>query len=262
MSYQHILFEAKGPVARLTFNRPDAANGIHIEMAREFMLAAIECDENPAIRAVILTGAGKMFCAGGDLKSFAGYGDALAARLKEITTYLHAATSRLARMRAPLIAAINGTAAGAGFSLAIAADLVIAAESAKFTMAYTAAGLSPDGSSSYFLPRLVGLRRAQELMLTNRRLTAQEALAWGLVTEVVPDAELQARADALAGQLAAGATEAYGVVKRLLIDSYGGNLETQMELEARGIADSARTKDGIEGIRAFLARRPPEFTGE
>jgi 2-(1,2-epoxy-1,2-dihydrophenyl)acetyl-CoA isomerase len=261
MSYEHILLEMDGPIARLTLNRPEAANGLHIEMAREFMLAAIECDEDPAVRAVILTGAGKMFCAGGDLKSFATFGDDISARLKEITAYLHAGTSRLARMRAPVIAAVNGMAAGAGFSLAVAADLVLAAESAKFTMAYTGVGLSPDGSSSYFLPRLIGLRKTQELMFTNRRLSAQEALDWGLVNEVVADDALGKRTDELAGSLAAGATESFGMVKKLLISTWTEGFEGQMELEARGIAASAKTLDGKEGIASFLEKRKPEFTG-
>jgi 2-(1,2-epoxy-1,2-dihydrophenyl)acetyl-CoA isomerase len=262
MSYQQLRLEIDGSVATITLDRPDAANTFNMELAHEFMLAADECDTNSNIRAVVLTGSGKMFCAGGDLKTFAGYGDTISAKLKEMTAYLHAGTSRLARMRAPVISAVNGTAAGAGFSVAIASDLVLAAESAKFTMAYTAAGLSPDGSSTYFLPRLVGLRRAQELMITNRRLSAHEALDWGLVTKVVPDDDLMNEANALAKQLASGATSAFGVVKRLLIDSYGGNLESQLELESRGIAEMASTQDGQEGINAFVARRQPEFKGE
>src|SRR5262249_38834046 len=186
-----------------------------------------------------LTAAGKMFCAGGDLKSFAAQGESLPSLLKEITTNLHAATSRFARMSAPLVVAVNGTAAGAGFSIAISGDLVVMAESAKLTMAYPAAGLSPDGSSTWFLPRLVGLRRAQELMLTNRRLSAAEALAWGLVNQVVPDAELAATAMVLAKQLAAGATRALGTVKSLLATTFNESLETQMELQPPGIAPTA-----------------------
>ncbi|HAD24317.1 MAG TPA: enoyl-CoA hydratase [Alphaproteobacteria bacterium] len=257
-----IAFEMSGNVATITLNRPDAANGVDLEMGHGLMQAAIHCDETPGIRAVILTGAGKMFCAGGDLKAFAGFGDTLPARLKELTAYLHAATSRFMRMDAPLIVAVNGTAAGAGFSLAVSGDLVLAAASANFTMAYTAAGLSPDGSSSYFLPRLIGLRRTQELMLTNRRLDAAAALDWGLVTEIVPDEQLLPAATTLAQKLADGPTRAHGVVKRLLIDSYGNGPETQMELEARGIAAMAGTEDGREGIAAFLAKRAPRFTGK
>jgi 2-(1,2-epoxy-1,2-dihydrophenyl)acetyl-CoA isomerase len=171
------------------------------------------------------------------------------------------ATSRFSRMRAPLVVAVNGTAAGAGMSLAVSGDLVLAADVAKFTMAYTAAGLSPDGSSSYFLPRLIGLRRTQELMLTNRRLSAQEAFEWGLVNRVVAADDLQQQARALAAQLAQGPTRAFGTVKRLLNESFTGTLETQMELEARGIAAMAGTPDGREGIQAFLEKRKPSFSG-
>jgi 2-(1,2-epoxy-1,2-dihydrophenyl)acetyl-CoA isomerase len=261
MSYEQILFEVEGAVARVTLNRPKAANGLDMQMAQELMLIAIECDERTDIRAVLLTGAGKMFCAGGDLKSFSGYGDELPQRLKEITTYLHAASSRFSRMDAPLVVAVNGMAAGAGMSLAVAGDLVLAGESAKFTMAYTAAGLSPDGSSSYFLPRLIGMRRTQELMLTNRRLSAADALEWGLVNRVVADAELADQSMELARTLAQGPTRAYGTVKKLLSTSFHESLETQLELEARGIADMGRTEDGREGISAFLEKRAPRFHG-
>jgi 2-(1,2-epoxy-1,2-dihydrophenyl)acetyl-CoA isomerase len=261
MSYKHILFDNEGAVARITLNRPESANGINVELAHELMLAAIECDESSDIRAVLLTGSGKMFCAGGDLKSFVDFGDRLPHKLKELTTYLHAATSRFARMRAPMIAAVNGVAAGAGFSFAVASDLVVASEKAMFTMAYTAAGLAPDGSSSYFLPRLIGLRRTQELMLTNRRLSAEEALDWGLVNQVVPAEELMPASEALATQLASGATESLGQVKKLLIESFGQTLEGQMELEARGIAAMSQTPDGREGISAFLEKRKPSFGG-
>jgi 2-(1,2-epoxy-1,2-dihydrophenyl)acetyl-CoA isomerase len=261
MEYQNLRFELAEGVATITLNRPDAANAIDLALARELMQVAIRCDEDANVRAVLLTGAGRMFCAGGDLKSFAEQGDRLPSHLKEVTTNLHAATSRFARMDAPLVVAVNGTAAGAGFSIAISGDLVVMAESAKLTMAYTAAGLSPDGSSTWFLPRLVGMRRAQELMLTNRRLSAAEALDWGLVNQVVPDAELVATADALARQLASGATRAFGTVKSLLASTFSESLETQMELEARGIAAMAGGSDGREGIAAFVAKRAPKFSG-
>jgi 2-(1,2-epoxy-1,2-dihydrophenyl)acetyl-CoA isomerase len=261
MDYENLRFELADGVATITLYRPDAANAIDLALARELMHVAIRCDEDASVRAVLLTGAGKMFCAGGDLKSFAAQGDRLPSLLKEITTNLHASTSRFARMAAPLVVAVNGTAAGAGFSIAISGDLVVMAESAKLTMAYTAAGLSPDGSSTWFLPRLVGMRRAQELMLTNRRLSAAEALEWGLVNQVVPDAELAATAGALAKQLASGATRAFGTVKSLLASTFSESLETQMELEARGIAAMAGGADGREGIEAFVAKRAPKFSG-
>ncbi len=165
-------------------------------------------------------------------------------------------------MDAPLIAAVNGIAAGAGFSFAAACDLAIAAESATFTSAYTASALTPDGSSTYFVPRLVGMRRAMELMLTNRRLSAAEALEWGLINQVVPDDELMATAQRMAAKLAAGGTLAFGAVKRMLHESFSGTLETQMEMEARAIAAMSHTKDGREGIDAFLNKRKPEYRGE
>ena len=254
-----LLCEVKDHVARITFNRPDAANALDLEMGRELMQAAIRVSEDAAVRAVILTGAGRMFSGGGDLKSFAAQEDRLPAHLKEVALYLHAAISRFVRMDAPVIAAVNGSAGGAGMSLCLFADIALAAESAKFTLAYTRAGLSPDGGSTYFLPRLIGVRRALELALTNRVLTAREAMDWGIVNKVVPDAQLQAEADALAKQLAAGATQALGAAKRLLHHSFSESLETQMELEAQAIADQARGAHAREGIAAFIAKRPPNF---
>jgi 2-(1,2-epoxy-1,2-dihydrophenyl)acetyl-CoA isomerase len=259
MPYTALLFEVQNSIARITLNRPDAANALNLELAKDLMHAALQCDQDPAIRAVILTGAGRMFCAGGDLKSFAAQGEHLPHHLKEVTTYLHAAMSRFTRMDAPLIAAVNGTAAGAGMSLVCACDFVLAAASARFTMAYTRVGLTPDGSSTYFLPRIVGLRRALELTLTNRQLSAQAAQDWGIVTRVVPDASLMAEAEALAAQLASGATLALGAAKRLLHSGWGETLETQMEHETQSIAAAARTADAHEGIAAFLEKRAPQF---
>jgi 2-(1,2-epoxy-1,2-dihydrophenyl)acetyl-CoA isomerase len=259
MEYSTLLYEVKDHVARITLNRPDAANALDARMGHELMQVAIRAGEDRSVRAVILTGAGKMFCGGGDLKHFAMQGEKLPAHLKELAGELHLAISRFARMEAPVIAAVNGSAGGAGLSLATFADIVIAAESAKFTLAYTRAGLSPDGGSTYFLPRIIGVRRALEMALTNRVLSAKEALEWGLVTRVVPDAELQAAAQSLAVQLAAGATHALGAAKRLLHHSFSESLETQMELEAIAIADQARTQHSREGIAAFIAKRAPKF---
>lgn len=262
MSEQAIAYEVRDQVAHVTLNRPQAANSINLELARALLQALDRCEANENVRAVVLKGAGaKMFSAGGDLKAFAGFGDEVGAVVREITLYLHAAVSRLARMRAPVIAAVNGAAAGAGMSLALAADIVLAAESASFMMAYTAAGLSPDGSASYFLPRLIGLRRSQELMLTNRRLSAAEAQAWGLVTRVVADSELIPEAERLASSFARGPTLAYGAVKRLLAEGADASLETQLERESRTIVEIAQTRDAREGVRAFVEKRPPRFSG-
>mgnify|MGYP005656304617 CR=1 FL=1 len=262
MDFETIKYAVTDNIARITLNRPKAANSMNKQMAHDLMMAAIDCDENSDVRAVLLTGAGKMFCAGGDLKSFHAKGDALPSEIKEMTIYLHGANSRFARMDAPLIVAVNGTAAGAGMSLAVSGDLVYAARSAKFTMAYTAAGLSPDGSSTYFMPRLIGLRRTQELMLTNRVLSADEALDWGLLNGVHDDDAVLGAAQAVAETLATGATRSFGSVKKLLNDSFTNTLETQMELEARGIAAAAQTRDGAAGIEAFVNKKKADFTGE
>ncbi len=262
MARPAIAFSVDGGVAHVVLDRPDRANTINADVARELMRIAIRCDEDPTVRAVLVRSTGPMFSGGGDLKAFGARGQDLPAYLKETTTYLHAAISRLTRQAAPTICAVQGFAAGGGFSLATACDLVVAARSAKFTMAYTRAGLTPDGSSSYFLPRLVGLRRAIDLALTNRVLSAEEALEWGLISRVVPDADLAPESEALAKQLAAGPTWALGSAKGLLHAGFGQPLETQMELESRTIADAVRRHDAREGIRAFTEKRKPSFTGE
>jgi len=261
MDYRTLTYELRNNVAHITLNRPDRANAMDLEMSRELMLASIECDESKEVRAVLITGAGKMFSAGGDLKSFAASRDRIRHLVKEMTVYLHGAISRFARMDPPVIMAVNGTAAGAGMSLAISGDLVLSAASAKYTMAYTAAALSPDGSSTYFLPRLVGLRRAQELMITNRRLTAIEALDWGLVSQVSEDAELLPEATTLAERLASGPTRAYGAVKTMLTESFTTDLEAQMERESRCIAEMMGTRDAQHGIDSFLNKQTPVFDG-
>jgi len=261
MDFENLELQEAGGVATITLNRPKEANAIHMGLARELVRVATHCDASPSVRAVLLAAKGKLFCAGGDLKSFVDAGQQLPALLKELTMNLHGAISRFTRMRAPVVVSVQGAAAGAGLSLAASGDLVLAAESATFMSAYTAAGVSPDGSSTYFLPRLIGLRRTQELMLTNRRLSAAEALEWGLVTRVVPDGELADEARALAQRLAEGPTRALGRVKELLHESFQGSLETQLERESRGIADMAAGVDGPEGIRAFTEKRKPEFQG-
>lgn len=261
MEFENVLYEVRDGVAHVTLNRPKAANAINLALGRELAYVAMECDEDPAVRAVLVKASpdSKLFCAGGDLRSFADAGDRTPILLKELTMYLHAAVSRFSRLRAPVIAAVNGAAAGAGFSLVASTDLAICGESSTFTMAYTAAGLTPDGSSTYFLPRLIGRRRTLELMITNRRLSAAEALDWGIVNQVVPDAEVAATAEKLASTLAAGPTAAFGITKQLVLADEG--LEAQMELETRGIADAARTADARGAIQAFLEKKRPTFEG-
>ena len=261
MDYQTLNFDVDSGVATITLNRPEALNAMSPAMAKELHEVALQIDANNSVRVVILTGTGKAFCAGGDLGAFVAAGEQARTLILQMTGDLHLALSRLSRNRAPVIAAVNGTAAGAGFSLAMAADLAIAEEQAVFTMAYTNAGLSPDGSSTYFMPRKIGDRRTRELMLTNRLLTAPEALDWGVVNQVVEGGGALAAARVMATGMAQGPTEAYAQVKRLLDSSFSQSLETQMELEARAIAGQVVSVDGQEGMLAFVEKRKPQFRG-
>ncbi len=257
--YQTITCTSQGGLATITLNRPDDANGLNPTMAAELRHAAKACEEDRSLKVVVLTGSGRFFCAGGDVKAMADAGSGAGQVIKNMADDLHGAVSTLARMRAPLITAVNGTAAGAGFSMAIAGDLSIAVESAGFTMAYSKIGLSPDGSSTYFLPRLVGMRKAQELMFTNRKLSAQEAVDWGLINRVVADDQLELEVGRLAELFLTGSADSNAAIKQLLLQTYNNGLETQMEIEGRFIADCARSKNGQEGISAFVAKRKPEF---
>lgn len=262
MPYQSITFEIKDSIAVICLNRPEDGNAITLPMARELLAVATRCDEDAKVRAVVLTGNGNMFCAGGDLKTFNAQGENASLYIKEATQAFHAAISRFNWMDAPVIGAINGTAAGGGFSLALVPDVAVAAESAKFTMAYTKVGLAPDGSSSYFLARMVGLRRAKQLALLNTVLTAQQALEWGIINQVVADPEVLPQAMKIATNLAMGPTLAIGATKRLILAGATESLESQMERESRAIAAMAATGDGREGIAAFAAKRQPRFKGE
>ncbi|MGI9275508.1 MAG: enoyl-CoA hydratase/isomerase family protein [Endozoicomonas sp.] len=262
MELPTILWEQDGPLVRLTLNRPEAANAMDLQMMKDLLDAAIECEDNDNIRAVLLTGSGKMFTPGGDLGWLARNPDSVSTAIKQSTAFMNAAIARFVRMPKPLVTCINGHAAGAGIGLAVMGDYIVCAESARISPAFTAAGLSPDGGTSYFLPRLIGQRRAKELFLTNRSLTAEEALEWGLINAVAPDAEALKVAEDMALKLANGATRAYGTVKTLLNSSDGNSLETHLHQEISGIAGNAASADGREGIAAFMEKRRPEFSGK
>jgi 2-(1,2-epoxy-1,2-dihydrophenyl)acetyl-CoA isomerase len=255
-----LLIERDGGIAKVTLNRPAAANTIDMTLARELMSAAISCDEDDSIRCVLLTGSGRFFCAGGDVRSFVAAGDSIGSLLKEMTAYFHMAVARFARMNKPLITAVNGVAAGAGFSLALLGDMVLAARSAQFTSAYSALGLSSDGGLSWLLPRLVGLRRAQELMFTNKTLSAEDALNFGLITRVAEAESVSEDALRLARELANGPTLAYGKLRHLLLRSGESSFESHLEEESRALADLSRTAHGREGVAAFIAKRKPDFS--
>ena len=262
MSYNFITFEVKDGVGLITLNRPDDGNAITLEMAGEMLEAARRCDQEPEIRAVVLTGSGRMFCAGGDLKTFAAQGEKISSYMKEVVQAFHGAIIRFKAMDAPLVGAINGTAAGGGLSLALIPDIAIAGESAKFTVGYTKVGLTLDGGASYYLARLVGLRRAKEMALLNPVLSAAEALAWGLINRVVADEQVLPTALTIAYELAQGPTRAYGETKRLFLTGATEGLESQLEREARAIAALAGSADGQEGMAAFIEKRRPRFRGQ
>src|SRR6202140_1810760 len=219
MAAASIEVETRGAVALVTLNRPESSNTLNLQMAMDLLAAAMTCARNAAVRAVVLTGAGRHFCFGGDLRGMAARAGAGNDYVRELTGYLHSAISHFVRMDPPVIAAVNGTAAGAGVGLVAMADLAICGKTSKFNLAYTAAGLTPDGGTSFLLPRVIGSRRTMELLLLNRPLPADEALSWGLVNEVADDAELLDRALALAERLSHGATRAFGKAKRLVAHS-------------------------------------------
>jgi 2-(1,2-epoxy-1,2-dihydrophenyl)acetyl-CoA isomerase len=262
VSYETISLEVERGLATLTLDRAEAANSLNDVMAAELRQAAVALAHDPRVRAVLITAVGRVFCGGGDLSTFSSQdGASLPGFVDHLTIDLHAALSRLAKMDAPVVAAVSGSAGGAGMSLVAACDLVVAGRSAKFTMGYTKAGLVPDGTSSFYLSRVVGLRRAMDLVLTNRVLTAGEAEDWGLVNRVVDDDAVSSEARALAEQLAAGPTRAFGLAKRVLYEGANSSLEQAMERESGAIAMAAATADAQEGMAAFLGKRPPSFQG-
>jgi 2-(1,2-epoxy-1,2-dihydrophenyl)acetyl-CoA isomerase len=248
-------------VAVLRFNRPDAGNSLNRAMADELLETTIAWSHDSTVRAIVIAANGKVFMGGGDVAGFHAAGDDASAFIDALTVPFHAAVARLAKANAPVIAAVTGSVGGAGMSLVAACDLVIAGESTKYTMAYTKIGLSPDGTSSFFISRIVGLRRASELVLTNRVLNATEAQEWGLVNRVVPDSEVVTQAMALATQLAGGPTRAFGLAKRLLLDGASSALEVAMERESAAIAEAAGSVDGREGLASFIEKRRPTFDG-
>ncbi len=263
MDLETINFKIENEIAYIELNRPKQYNSLNQTMADELFKVSLECDDNPKIRSVLMTGSGEdAFCAGGDVNSFHKHGNKTSSHLKEVTTTLHGAISRLSRMNAPLIVAVNGVAAGAGFSFVGFADIAIASTNATFVSAYSKIGLTPDGSSTYFLPRIIGTRRYTELILTNRVLSANEALEWGLINKVVDLKDLRDEANNLAKTLASGPSLAFGKLKNLVNNSFLDSLEGQMEYESRMIAESAKTKDGINGIEAFVNKKSVIFKGQ
>lgn len=263
MTFETLQSEMRGAVCLLTLNRPDKLNALNIDVANDFSAAVQEAVKNQS-RAIVLTGAGRAFCAGGDLRemqTIASREGRLEAFFDEPLKILNEAILLIRKTPIPFIAAVNGVASGGGCNLALACDLVIAAESAKFNQAFIKIGLSPDCGGTFILPRLVGWKRAAELMFTGDMLTAQQALEMGMINAVTADSELMAHALSMADRLAAAPTAAIAQIKKLLeasaVNDYGG----QLELERKAQIESGQTKDFIEGVSAFLEKRPPRFTG-
>jgi len=253
-----VSFASAGGIGTITLDRPDAGNAVSLDLARDLHDAVLAAEADRTVKVVVLRGAGKNFCVGGDLKAFAAQDD-LPTHLRDVTTHLHAAIVAIARMDAPIVVGVQGSAAGAGLGLAAGGDFVIATETARFVVAYTKIGLNPDGGTSFLLPRLIGLRRAQELTLLNEPLDARSALEFGLVTRVVSDDALDDEVDAVAQRLAAGPARAQGEAKRLLRSSLDESLALHLEAEAAAIVRSAERPDAREGISAFLEKRSPSY---
>ncbi|HVS12641.1 MAG TPA: enoyl-CoA hydratase [Thermoanaerobaculia bacterium] len=252
-------------IATLTMNRPEARNALSDAMRRELRDALHQLELDDGVRCVVLRGAGDHFMAGGDVKTFAGMLDRppkeLAQQFMLRIHDLHPIMFAMRRMPKPIVASVRGAAAGAGVSLAAACDLVIAAEDAFFTLAYVHIGTSPDGSSTYHLPRALGIKRAMEMTLLGDRIDAKTAGDWGLVNFVVPAERLEEETSKLAARLAAGPTHVYGRAKRLLYQSIETQFEAQLQAEAEAFADCASREDFKEGVTAFVEKRKPVFRG-
>ena len=259
MSGPAITLDVQDGVAWMTLSRPEERNSVSPAFALRLHDLAERCAADQDIRCVVLTGSGKFFCVGGDINAFSAAGEDAEAAIGALARSFHAGIHRLATMEKPLVTAINGPAAGAGLSLAILGDIALAAASAHFISAYSAVGLTPDGGASWWLPRLIGMRRAQEMLFTNRRIGAEEAAEMGLVTRAVPDEALRAEASMVASMLAKGPIRALASCRALLMESATATLSTQLDREAALIAFSAGAAEGREGVAAFLAKRSPRF---
>jgi 2-(1,2-epoxy-1,2-dihydrophenyl)acetyl-CoA isomerase len=250
----------EGAIFEIIMNRPDALNAMNMELIDGLGAAVIMAGDSDA-RAVIIRGEGRGFCAGGDIRHFAMLVEKGETVPPEMPDRLHEMVENLTELPIPVIAAIHGPCAGAGMSLMLACDLAVASEESKFNLAYVGIGLSPDGSSSYFLPRHVGSKKAMEIFLTGKNMTAKEVFELGLVNQIVPADAVLNTARQFAAQLAKGPTLSYGKVKRLVHASSHNTLNEQLALETELICESSETEDFRNGIAAFLEKKRPEFHG-
>jgi 2-(1,2-epoxy-1,2-dihydrophenyl)acetyl-CoA isomerase len=252
-----------GAAVKIALNRPERMNAWSDGLSRDLLAVLREVAADETVRAVMLTGNGRAFCSGADLKD--GADDAVAGKLDTYTTltrWYHPIVTTIREMPKPVLTAVNGPAAGAGLSLALAGDLVVAAESAYFMLAFVGIGLVPDGGASLFVPSRVGFARAAEMAMLGERVSAAKAVDWGLINSAWPDAEFAAKADALLARLAAGPTRSYAGSKRELNHWMYDRMAAHLELEASIQGELAASADFVEGVSAFLQKRPPEFGGK
>jgi 2-(1,2-epoxy-1,2-dihydrophenyl)acetyl-CoA isomerase len=262
MSNSLVLSELTDGVLVLTLNRPDVLNSFNRAMAAELLAGLARAASDPTVRAVLLTGAGRGFCAGQDLQEALPKGDAPMPDIGEIVRACYNPIIRAIRaLEKPVICAVNGVAAGAGANLAFACDLTVAAEEASFVESFSKLGLIPDTSGTFFVPRLIGPQRATALFFLAEKLHAPKAKEWGLIWEVVPHAQLHEVALHLAKSLATQATRGFGLTKRAMNQSFANTLDAQLEVEADAMQEAGRTADYAEGVRAFLEKRKPEYRG-
>ncbi|HEY3581229.1 MAG TPA: enoyl-CoA hydratase-related protein [Pyrinomonadaceae bacterium] len=263
MSFETIQLEMQGSICVLTLNRPERLNALTVAVAKDFKAAVHEALERGA-RVIVLTGTGRAFCAGGDLREMqdiASKEGRLEAFFDEPLRIVNESIMLIRETPVPFIAAVNGVASGGGCNLALACDIVIAAESAKFNQAFIKIGLVPDCGGTFILPRLVGWKRAAELMFTGELITAQRAAEMGMINSVAADGELMSQVLAMAEKLANAPTAALGRIKQLMDASATNDWQSQLDLERRMQIESGKTKDFVEGVAAFLEKRPPRFVG-
>ena len=258
-----ILVSQEAGVLTITLNRPDKLNAFNPEMHRLLRKALERALDEPEVRALLLTGAGRAFCAGQDLSERNVDPGAASIDLSvSIGSHYNPLVRRLRALPKPIVCAVNGVAAGAGASIALACDIVLAARSASFVQAFSRIGLVPDSGGTYFLPRLVGSARAMGLALLADKLSAEDAERWGLIWKAIEDAKLLEEARTLATRLAAGPTKGYGLLKKALDASHGNSLDAQLDLERDLQREAGFSEDYREGVSAFLQKRPPQFKGK